>query len=439
MEPDPATRQPAARAARLTADPGRFAPRVPWAQSEADPEWPLGAPWTLLLAFLNLERRVPPWDWPTHQEIDVFKPNRDDWKRFQRDAGAPYLLTRDQGHPLLWFPSADGEMYGFLFNFGLQLGQWHWSVPGTERVVRDPETGGTMIIMGERHPEEPDGKTIRELQTEAPPGLFDVDTTQFRTLKEALDGELRHHPGDERNRCRFFVYPAAAKGHGFGKPYGLQTLEAQRQGLAALARTWLSPHPALWNVFVTHDWRRELGGHANPEEGDRKTEDALAAIPAAERFRRTCAQAGGNPLQPLLDRLRPAPQAGYATSPRVLPALQVKASGGREAGAAGTSGLSAKGVEVGRRHREAQTAAAKRRLARASGVQEVLGTTDLFATVAQQIMWAVQVGVTVRACPHPGCGRAFVPESGKHRYCAEHRSGTARSQRTHSRRSREEG
>ena len=59
MEPDPATRQPAARAARLTADPGRFAPRVPWAQSEADPEWPLGAPWTLLLAFLNLERRVP--------------------------------------------------------------------------------------------------------------------------------------------------------------------------------------------------------------------------------------------------------------------------------------------------------------------------------------------------------------------------------------------
>ncbi len=235
VEPNPVTGQPAARAARLTADAGRFDARDPWAQPDQDPDWPLGKPWALLLALLNLERRVPPPAWPGDGPLTGRWPaagaDLGDWTRFQRDSGAPYLLAEDQGHPLLWFPATDGEMWGFLFNFGLRPGQWHWWVPGTEHLERDPATGASRMILGETHTEAADGGTIRELLADAPPALFDVDAAQFLTLPEALDGELQRHSADERNRCRFFVYGASDQVHELSHPpeYGPQALEAHRK------------------------------------------------------------------------------------------------------------------------------------------------------------------------------------------------------------------
>ena len=322
-DPDPVPGHLAARAARLTADPGRFDARAPWAQPEVDPEWPLGAPWGLLLAFLNLERRVPPYDWPRQSLIERLAPDWEDWKRFQRETGAPYLLAEDQGHPLLWFPATDGEMWGFLFNFGLRGGGgWYWWVPGTQRVVKDPNTGATMLIMGETHPEVPDGKTLRDLLAEAPAaGLFDVAATQFLTVQEALDGELQHHVADERNRCRFFVYPATVPAHGLTSDgtYGLQTLDAQREAIASVAWSCLSRQPALWDPVRSADWRSEIGGHANPEPDDAETEKNLAARAPADRYRRMGTRTfwgptqqgfayDGDPLAPFLERLTPEPR-----------------------------------------------------------------------------------------------------------------------------------
>lgn len=441
VEQDPVTGQAGARARRVHAVPGRGIPAKPWAETDTDAEWRLGAPWALLLAFLNLERRVPPYDWPRHQWIEGYEPEWEDWRQFQRATGAPYLLTEDQGHPLLWFPAADGELWGVLFNFGLRGGGgWYWWVPGTERVVRDPTTGGTMIIMAEAHPEAPDGKTIRDLLAAAPPGRFEVDPAQYLTVQEALDGELQRHAADERNRCRFFVYPAGAEVHGrsLRPEYGLQTAEAQREALASIAWTCLSPQPALWNAMFCADWRSEVGGHLNPEPDDPEAERRLAAMAPAERFARIPAQTfwgpshqafadNGNPLVRFLDRLTPAPRIAPTTASRVLTRLQEKAAGALEAEAPSPTTL--RELESGSRARREQAVAARRRLGRALAVGEAYTTTDIFAAVAQQIVWAVQVGLTIRACGHPHCGRAFIPETGKHLYCPEHRSGTARAQR----------
>lgn len=419
---------PAARVAPITniqTDPAS-------ATMPLDVDSSLGGAWALLLAFLDLERRVPPTKWPQQQYVSGRAPDWEDWKRFQQATGAPYLSAEDQEHPLLWFPATDGEMWGFLFNFGLRPGQWYWWVPGTQRVLKDPNTGTTTIIMGEAHPEGADGKTIRELFVEAPAGLFDVDATRFLTLQEVLDGELQHHPAEDRNRCRFFVYSAAAHVHFLSEmpEYGMQTLEAQREALASTAWTCLSPHVAFWDVFTVPFWRAEVSGHVDPNPDDPEAEAKLAKMPPAERFARLqnrCFEGpdqqafaiGVNPLGPFLERLSPAPRVALSTSPRVLPNLQQKADG-------------AFPPETAPTYRHEQQRAAKRRLGRAVVVGEAYITTDIFAAVAQQIVWAVQCGLTIRACPHPGCGRAFVPETGKYHYCPEHRDATARSQRARS-------
>lgn len=435
MEPDPVTARPAARAARVP--PPQRVPRP--AQPEGDSDWPLGGPWALLLAFLNLERRVPPPDWPRHQEGMHLAPDWDAWRQFRRETAAPYLLTMDQGHPLIWFPATDGDMWGFLFNFGLRGGGgWYWAVPGTERIIRDPTTGTTTIILGETHPEVPDGKTIRELLEAAPHGLFDVDRTEFLTVQEVLDKELRRHSADERNRCRFIVYPAAAPSHERLIPHtelGLQTAEAQRENIALVAWTCLSPQVALWGDIQTYDWRLEIGGHSMPEPDDDATERELARLTPAERFRRMAGEPfwdqeqnrwglrlapDGNPLARFMQRRAMVPRFVPETSARVLGSVRRKAAGHFA-------------PEAAPEHRREQQQAAQRRLGRAMAVKEECITSDIFAAVAQQVVWAVQVGLTIRACEHPECGRAFIPETGKYRYCPEHRGGTARSQRSRGR------
>lgn len=190
--------------------------------------------------------------------------------------------------------------------------------------------------------------------------------------------------------------------------------------------------------MACHDWRGQLAGHGNPEPNDAATERRLVSLPPAERFARLptrtfwgAAQQGftheGNPLAPFLERLTPGPRVVPTTSPRVLTNVQRKAAGALDADAPAPT--TEREAELGSRARQEQVQAARRRLGHALAVGEAFATTDLFAAVAQQIVWAVQVGLTVRACPHPTCGRAFVPETGRHLYCPEHRSGTARSQR----------
>ena len=221
--------------------------------------------------------------------------------------------------------------------------------------------------------------------------------------------------------------------------YGLQTVEAQREVLASIAWTCLSPQPALWDSMVCDDWRSEMGGHANPEPGDAETERRLAGMPPAERFARMPAQTfwgpsqqafafGGNPLAAFLARLTPDPRVAPTTSMRVLPGLQRKAAGAVDIDA--PTPTTEREAEVGTCARQEQVQAARRRLGRALAIGEAYTTTDIFAAVAQQIVWAVERGLTIRACGHPKCGQAFLPETGRHLYCTEHRSGTARSQRS---------
>ena len=201
-----------------------------------------------------------------------------------------------------------------------------------------------------------------------------------------------------------------------------------RKALACVAWTCLSQQTEFWDQMVTYDLRGELGRNAGPEPG--AMERRLVALSPVERLarmptRRFWGPAGqgfahaGNPLAPFLERLTALPRLSPATSPRVKAAVQRKAAGTFPA-------------ETAPEHRQQQQRGARRRLGRALAVGEAFTTTDLFAAVAQHVMWAIQGGLTIRACPHPGCGRAFIPETGRHRYCPEHRSGTARSERARS-------
>ena len=60
-----------------------------------------------------------------------------EWIGFAERAQAPYLATELRGHPIVWIPAADGNWYGFLFNFGLQPGRWYWWVPRLEQTQED--------------------------------------------------------------------------------------------------------------------------------------------------------------------------------------------------------------------------------------------------------------------------------------------------------------
>jgi len=86
--------------------------------------------------------------------------------------------------------------------------------------------------------------------------------------------------------------------------------------------------------------------------------------------------------------------------------------------------------EVQQARRE-QTEAARKQLTGATRVRDEFTTTDIFAVAAQQLMWAVEAGLKLRACSHPGYGRAFMifPKEYRPRYCPEHRSEMARSSR----------
>lgn len=264
-----------------------------------------GGSWDVLLRLLNMDRRFPPSNWP----IDTYwleqNPDWEDWKSFGCEVGAPYFLTDDQGHPLLWFPTTDREWYGILFDFGLVEGQWHWWVPGTERYEVESD-GSVRIIMGERHDESPGGKTIRDFVAGLPPAYFNVDTETQLSLQEAIEGELRRHSQEEVDRCRFFAYHPLSPAHGSHSKYGelgLQTLEDVRYVICSFAWTWLSPHVAFWNPFIVTDWRLSIGGHANPDPRDPKTERKLTRLRPQQRFARTVTQIGRDPLEFWLQRL----------------------------------------------------------------------------------------------------------------------------------------
>ncbi|MDA8064636.1 MAG: hypothetical protein M0031_03895 [Thermaerobacter sp.] len=377
--------------------------------------FPLSGDWELLLRLLNMERQIQPpsWSGAGSAMMEWHKlnaglpfPDWDMWKLFALEAEGPYLLTDDQEHPLLWFPGTDGEWYGFLFNFGLIPGQWHWWVPGMERVESDPGTGRRMIIMGEAHSEEAAGKTIRDLLGNLPLDLFKVDTDRFLSLQEALEIELRRHSQKEIDRCRFVVYRAQRPVHSFdGEPYALQMLETLRQDICQLAWTLLSPHIPFFDAHL----RSVLAGN-DPNVMLPATAEKIKAMPTEKRLARIIAHLGTDPLAPLLARLEKTVGAVSAGEARIMPELTR--------------------VARSRDPREREEAeAARRQMIEAAQLREECRTTDVFAAAAQQLEWAVEAGKKLRSCPHPGCGKAFLTDDLRRRYCPEHRDERVRSQR----------
>lgn len=411
-----------------------------WARPYREDRAGVWGPWGLLLRLLNVERAYPP---PRNHDLTIDREiaewhhrNREElpevdweaWTAFAGDVKAPYLLARERGHPLLWYPAADGQWYGFLFNFGLIPGRWYWWVPGTERVEFLPD-GSRRIIFGQRHEERPAGATMRELFASLPPSLLEVDSRERLTLKEALDEVLRRHAVEERDRCRFFVYRPQDDVGDWDGPLGVATLEAVREWLDGLAWTWLSPYVHFWHFVLRTEWGREFGDDPNCKKEE--TAERLVRMTPKERFARTVAQAGGDPIAGLLRDLEPEAGVEPGVSPRLLASLIEKARLSVSRRGAGSMPESAWESE------RQQVSYARQRLAGSARVREEYVTTNVFAAVAKQLQWAVEAGLTLLRCPHPGCGRAFFREPGhRGRYCPEHRSDAARQQRSRQRRKR---
>ena len=70
-----------------------------------------------------------------------------------------------------------------------------------------------------------------------------------------------------------------------------------------------------------------------------------------------------------------------------------------------------KGEDEEARQARRETEAARRQLT-AAHVRDEFTTTDIFAVAAQQLIWAVEAGLKLRACPHPDCGTAFLVKRG---------------------------
>ena len=403
-----------------------------WAQSsEEGGSW---GPWGLLLRLVNVERSYPR---PRNHNLTVdrelvewWKRNRDElpgvgresWTAFARDVAAPYLLTTEQGHPLLWYLGPDEEWYGFLFNFGLIAGQMHWWVPGTERVEFGP-AGSDRVIVAERHEEQPAGATLREVFTALPAGLMEVDSRDRLTLEEALDEVLQQHRAEERDRCRLLiVHPARWEG-----PAGLATLERERSGVDEMAWTWLSPYVPWWAPRLRAEWGKELADDPNCKHPE--TAVRLSQMPPHERFARTVALYGGDPLALILRHLQPEAGIQIFGEPRLVPSLVRKTQPRTD-----VPEMDSEPPWVAA-EASIQESLARRQLARSSGIREDHLTTNVFAAAAKQLQWAVSAGLKLLRCPHERCGAAFLVRRGERaKHCPKHRAPAARQERSRQRR-----
>jgi hypothetical protein len=209
----------------------------------------------------------------------------------------------------------------------------------------------------------------------------------------------------------------------YNKPYAFETVEPIRQYICSLAWTWLSPHIEFWDLFFRGELGKEVCGDPNVDREE--TANKLRNMPPQTRFVKTTTSIycqGKNPLQFRLNRLDKTTGLAPTVSLRVLGSLVEKAQ----------DPFWMKGADQDSRQalRE-ETEAARKQLTGAAQVRDEFMTTDIFAVAAQQLMWAVEAGLKLRDCLHPGCGTAFLvkPEDYRCRYCPEHRGVTARAAR----------
>ena len=387
------------------------------------------AGWQLFLDLLNLEREVPVTDsvdsstafWTLRSALNRNVPGVtwDDWVGFLQQYDASYLRVEDQGHPLLWIRGADGTFLGVLLNFGLIPGQSYWWVPGLEHVQIDPNSGQASLIMGQTHEEAAASRTLREFMATLPPAWVGDFLSQQGSVREILERELRRHALTESDRCQFVVYHPQQVVHGYSSddpPYALETAEVERKLLVDIAWTVLSPHLERWAMAWRSDWGREL--NADPNLDDPVTVKAMRALSTAERFRRICAEAGRSPLQYWLNRLTSPQQVSVI--PRRIHYLAAKTSD--------RFWLNSEDPVI-RQGRLDQTRNARKQLARHAMKATVLYTTDILSVTAWLLQDLIDTDQTLRACPHPQCGLAFLTTDYHQQYCPQHRDDKARSAR----------
>jgi len=107
MEKDAGTGKPINLVRPLTKKDEQMSGDAIWRHLAGDdPSFPLGGPWQVLLRLLNRERRIPSEASCNARKFGgkwyadlVQEPDWDTWKAFCQEAGVPYLLTEDQGHP----------------------------------------------------------------------------------------------------------------------------------------------------------------------------------------------------------------------------------------------------------------------------------------------------------------------------------------------------
>lgn len=409
-------------------------PRSRGPQSPMDSQ---NVPWSLLLAWLNLDRRIQPVGWPTppggrmaaameaHATLPILDGRT--WDDFARTWHVPYLRTEDAGRPVLWARARTGAWFGFLLHFGLQPGQWNWWVAGQPlRWVQDPRTGRVAAIALEQHAPGAESVTLDDVEQGLPAEWSDPDPDTL-TLREILEDELRQHAAAVRNRCRLYVYPFESPAHGDAALsdtcFGLQSVAAVQEALADCAWTWLSPQASLW----AHELRASIGTHVagDPNVESPATAAKLARLTASQKYAMTTGGVGGwpgwgDPFAALWARVQPSFAAEARGAARIIPTLQRLA--------ADTPARSTDGVASEAR-RWAQ-AVAHDQLLRASTPREYAVTTDVVAAVAWLIQRAVEAKLTLRACPHPGCGQAFIREEPRAVFCPVHRSAAARQVRS---------
>ena len=400
----------------------------------------LSKPWALLLRLLDMDRTIQPDGWPFPRGEDWFqwrqaneglrRPDWPAWKEFAAESAAPYLLAEDHGRPVMWLRANDDEWYGVMFHFGMQPGRMNWWVAGQPLRYETAPDGGTLIITHEVHEPAATVHTLNGLEKAVPPGLFAVNAEHFLTLREALDSELQRHPAEERDRCRFYVYPAMSPGHGGlteeDTPFALQTVENTRNWICKHAWIWLSPLVGLWDPVVWRaDMAIEIAGDPNIDKPE--TAAKLAKLKPRRKYAMTCAGCGGrpgsgDPFKWLLERVHPEVDVVPAGAPRIVQSLLDQARDEFWA--------TADDERTSQARRQAAQAA-KRRLRDSSVRRDVFITSDIFAAAALQLEWAVDAELTLLSCPHPRCGRAFFREAGyAGRFCPDHRSAAARQQRS---------